>query len=460
VRRESCRDVVVVVPGIMGSKLAVDGNLIWALSGSALWRGLRTLGGSVRRLELPAELGDEHPGDGVEAVGLMPGLHVIPGVWSPITGYARLVDWLEQNFTLTRYDSTRPDEPANLVEFPYDWRLSNRYTARRLRATVTPILERWQAASPDNRDARLVLICHSMGGLVARQFLAVEGGAELTGKVLTLGTPYRGSVAALASLVNGSGGFSRLARSMPSLHQLLPAYDSVVAGADLRHHRTLAMPPGVNSDMVNDAADFHAHMASELARAGTPPYQLRAVVGLRQPTDTTAVVDGDKLRLLREIRGEDEGGDGRVPRLSARPPELAGDDPALRGPRETHGALPDNASVREVIWEWLTARQRVHRGPEDAGGWLGVDAPELVPTGQPWAVEVTGSTDTMRVQLSVSPPDAAAPAGPCRTLRNLGDGQYAIEVEPLPDGPYVLRVSAHGVPAVTTYVLVGWDGPA
>ncbi|MGH3924313.1 MAG: hypothetical protein ACRDTT_15865 [Pseudonocardiaceae bacterium] len=46
-QRKPCTDVVVVVPGILGSALAVDGQPVWELSGAALLRGLRTCGTSA-----------------------------------------------------------------------------------------------------------------------------------------------------------------------------------------------------------------------------------------------------------------------------------------------------------------------------------------------------------------------------------------------------------------------------
>ena len=83
-------DVVVVIPGIMGSSLAQNGRRVWSLGGGLL-RGLATLGGSLEGLVLPEGIGDDHPGDAVEPVGLLGGLHGIPGLWSPITGYSGLL---------------------------------------------------------------------------------------------------------------------------------------------------------------------------------------------------------------------------------------------------------------------------------------------------------------------------------------------------------------------------------
>jgi hypothetical protein len=47
--------------------------------------------GHMRRLRLPDGIDDDHPEDGIEPVGLMPNLHVIPGLWTPIRGYDQLI---------------------------------------------------------------------------------------------------------------------------------------------------------------------------------------------------------------------------------------------------------------------------------------------------------------------------------------------------------------------------------
>jgi hypothetical protein len=47
--------------------------------------------------------------------------------------------------------------------------LSNQLNAQRLSETVIPILERWRQTTK-NSEAKLIFICHSMGGLVATAF--------------------------------------------------------------------------------------------------------------------------------------------------------------------------------------------------------------------------------------------------------------------------------------------------
>ena len=58
--------------------------------GAAL-RAVYTLGRSLTQLTLPVGIGDSHPDDGIEPVDLMPDLHLIPGIWTPIAGYDRLL---------------------------------------------------------------------------------------------------------------------------------------------------------------------------------------------------------------------------------------------------------------------------------------------------------------------------------------------------------------------------------
>src|SRR6476660_10549957 len=65
--RRVVTDLVVVLPGIMGSTMAdATGRLVWAPSAGSVVRAIRTLGDSIRDLQLPAGIGDDHPGDGVK----------------------------------------------------------------------------------------------------------------------------------------------------------------------------------------------------------------------------------------------------------------------------------------------------------------------------------------------------------------------------------------------------------
>ena len=137
-------------------------------------------------MTLPKDIGDGHPGDDVEPVGLMPDLHLLPGLWSANIGYDQIIDWLRTKFHLVDTARHGPEAIPNFLCFPYDWRLSNRYNAKQLKEMVQPALYRWQAQGGQFADAKIVFVCHSMGGLIAQWYIEREGGAAVTRKLITI----------------------------------------------------------------------------------------------------------------------------------------------------------------------------------------------------------------------------------------------------------------------------------
>ncbi len=117
-------DMIVLLPGIVGSVLAKDGKDVWALSGAAALKSLVSLGGSIKDLGLQGDDPDaDDLGDGITAPRLMPDTHLVPGLWK-IDGYTKVAAKLKEQFDLT--------PGVNFFEFPYDWRRDNRASARRL----------------------------------------------------------------------------------------------------------------------------------------------------------------------------------------------------------------------------------------------------------------------------------------------------------------------------------------
>jgi pimeloyl-ACP methyl ester carboxylesterase len=170
-------DVVVLLPGITGSVLRDSrGRDLWAPTAGAAARALVTLGRSITDLELRGEDAD----DGVTAPMMVPDLHLIPGLWK-VDGYSKISGYLQQQFAVT--------PGKNFFAFPYDWRRDNRVAARRLKEQADRWLWEWRHDSP---DAKIILVGHSMGGLVARYFLECLEGWRDTRRLVTFGTPYRG----------------------------------------------------------------------------------------------------------------------------------------------------------------------------------------------------------------------------------------------------------------------------
>jgi pimeloyl-ACP methyl ester carboxylesterase len=460
------KDVVVVLPGILGSTLAdKQGKLVWAPSGGAALRAIWTLGRSIQGLALEQGIRDNPADDGVTPVSLMPDLHVLPGLWSWNIGYGALLRWLRSRFALVEALRDQPERPANLVTVPYDWRLSNRYNGRRLKAIVEPALERWRSQGGEFADAKLVFVCHSMGGLVARWYLDIEGGAELTRRLVTLGTPYRGALNALDQLVNGVrkgiGPFrfnlSSFARSLPSSYQLLPEYACLETASGLAKTTETTLPSELNPSLVADGMRFHQELDEAAAARGEAGYDVHPIVGFRQPTRTTARLSGGRLEPAYTIEQEDEGGDATVPRLSAAPKGLRPDSPAIRWIADQHGALQSNQATLDELEGVLTAKPVVHRAP--VGITLGVRLENVALAGELTPIE-TRVSGGERVALQARVFDEATTTRPMATVRLRPSGQdHRALLGPFPPGAYRVVVGGVGATAarvepVTSAVLV------
>lgn len=464
-------DLVVVIPGIMGSGL-IDrrGRRIWGGVGGAV-EALRTLGRSVKDLQLPPDIGDGPARDGVVASGLVGSFHAIPGIWTPVQGYSELMRFLARpRFGLVEDHEGEPDAPpGNLVSFAYDWRLSNRYSAERLKLRVETALDRWRRSKPERGDAKVLFVCHSMGGLVARWYLDRLGGEEVARALVTLGTPHRGAAKSVGQLVNGvrKGAWlleldlTSLARSMPSAHQLLPEYACIDDGSGTLRKTTEVELPGLSRLVVADGMTFH----QQLDAAGTPTYPVVPVVGIGQPTATTVEIVGDRAVTSPVIAGEDRGGDGTVPRLAARPLAMSELDAAIRGVGEGHGRLAAHRSVTDQLDFLLTAEETVFRGasPKESDT-IGVAVDDLQTAGDVVPVQVHfGERRTLEVvafdEARVSAGratvrydgqvDAFGRAVGHATLEGLAPGGYTIVVR-APDDPHGRTISPVGS---TTLVL-------
>src|SRR4051812_5412335 len=374
-------DVVVLLPGILGSVLTRDGHDVWAVSPGASWRAIRTLGHSVEDLELH----DDDPsvddlGDGVAAPRLQPDLHLIPGLWS-IDGYSQIRSRIFATFDVV--------EGQNWFDFPYDWRRDNRVAARHLAERAPEWLSAWRQHSGNN-DAKLVLVAHSMGGLVARHFLEVLEGWRDTRTLITFGTPYRGSLNALDFLCNGFrksiGPFAldltRLLRSMTSVYQLLPRFPVVDSGGTemTRVSDTLDLP-GVDAHRAAAALQFHLDIDAAVAKRPADGYAIHPIVGILQPTYQSARLrDGTVVEMIRSYQKVDNGGDGTVPRVSATPVELSDRGIEVYAP-DQHGSLQNSTGPLTQLIGVLSARPTsTFRGGTSG---FGLDVDDLFEPGEP-----------------------------------------------------------------------------
>jgi pimeloyl-ACP methyl ester carboxylesterase len=210
------RHLAVFIPGIGGSVLAgADGSGGYALTTDGLARTLA----SPNRLDL-----EQHPD--LAPTGLVHDLAILPPLLT-LPGYGRFYQRLRTTFPAAAIDVYRgPDQvcpDTDVLMFPYDFRRSVAETSLRLAEAV--------GALPDRP---VIVVAHSLGGLVARHWIAVGEGGRRCVALLTLGTPHRGAPKALDWLVNGAGmglvrdpRMTRVIRGWPSVYELLPQYEAV-----------------------------------------------------------------------------------------------------------------------------------------------------------------------------------------------------------------------------------------
>ncbi|MEU7556158.1 hypothetical protein AB0B01_28160 [Streptomyces sp. NPDC044571] len=464
-------DIVVLLPGITGSVLSRNGKDVWAPSPSAAWGALASLGHSVELLELGED--DWHVddlGDGVVAERLVPDLHTLPGLWK-IDGYTEIETFLRARFDLA--------EGQNYFPFPYDWRRDNRAAARRLAEQSSTWLRNWREAS-GNAGAQLVLIGHSMGGLVARYFVEALGGWKDTRAVVTFATPFYGSLNAVEFLCNGFhkriGPFeqdlTRLLRSFTGLHQLVPAYKCVYGEDGPATTPAMAGLPGWRPQWSSHLTDFAGEMeAAATANRqdsawGSNPVVYHPIVGMDQPTRQSARLADHKVETLMTRGDSDEGGDGTVPKLSA---ALSGTEDARTFVPQKHGSLQKQAAMLDHLQGILQSLHDIRVGDLRDGMtvWFSHLGDDLYLADEPVVCEIGANSALSGSELSEVP--ARLSVTDRSTGRPVVDRAVTVPRERrrfdlgvLPAGTYDLLVRAGRgtAPLSDVFLVAGPDGMA
>jgi triacylglycerol esterase/lipase EstA (alpha/beta hydrolase family) len=194
-------------------------------------------------------------------------------------------------------------KPANYFEFPYDWRRDNRVSARKLKTLIDERLHLWRNNTP-YKDAKVIFIAHSMGGLVSRHYLEVLEGWRDCKALITFGTPYRGSVNALNTLANGYKklfvDLTEMLRSLTSVHQLLPIYEMLEVNGKYQRVAETNDVAGVNGKVAKDALAFHRAIEEAVKLhqqdvSYSKNFKLLPIVGTQQNTLQSAVLENSKV---------------------------------------------------------------------------------------------------------------------------------------------------------------------
>jgi len=321
--------VVIIIPGIMGSHLAADGDRIWLNLVRIAFGGLSHLAIDAARIE-PQNL--------------------------IYRAYGNLVDYLKASHTVRT--------------FPYDWRLSIREAAKRLADAVNSELA---SAEKDNQPVRL--LAHSMGGLVARAMIVNHPEVwqricrHTGGRLVMLGTPNLGSHEivrllvgqseilhnlALLDITNSKKGLLEIISRYPGILEMLPEeqgnnYFSAAFWDGLKtsdQHGDWALP---EQDRLQDAAKCRQAITGKALDADRVLY----VAGCARATPCGyRIISGDDRKKKIEFQATARG-DGRVPWDTGIPAEVK------RWYMEDveHGDLADHEPAFPALLELLQSGQ-------------------------------------------------------------------------------------------------------
>lgn len=438
------RHLIVVVPGVGGSVLrdAEGGDLVWYGGRGALLKSLAD----------PDRLAVGRP---LEPVGLIQEFTVIPWLKN-IAGYTSLWTKIKQTFPRSHVDNGDPRSPSNraatIVALPYDFRAGVAAAADRLQAKIH---ERVRELGD---DTKVVVVAHSMGGLVARLWVAEHDTGERCRGIITLGTPHGGAPKALDVLVNGlywrskrtqSKSLSSVVQSWRGLHDLVGTNARLIDSRG-RRHRPSAVAGLPMAQRINVAAAIHERIAQwwgdpdRRHRPSLIPY-----AGRGHGTMSHLTWDGTTLRPQSGRLGKEPLGDATVPYWSAIPTELSGDRADVARPTDKrHGDLVDAPGLRSDLLAFNDGPQvPAVRGGGRVGDSLGLDVDDIIGAGErlDGVVLFGGEQIDCAPALTVSVEAVRADGldrGQQLVVEHGDDGGFSVQLPEGPEGD--VEVRAHG----------------
>jgi phospholipase A1 len=323
-------EIVVLVPGIMGSVLEDDEGVVWP--------------GSLAELLLPYDKMDR-----LTNPDLRP------------TDVIRDFGFTSQYSSLLRtIASWGFEENKRLFVCPYDWRKDNLISARTLADKLDTIVESL------GNDVVINLVGHSMGGVVSRLYLesgdfTARNAFKKVVRLVALATPHRGSLIALTAALGQEGRLflnEKQVKSIandsrfPALYQLMP-----FQGEDVLWD--IAPGQRVKSVDIYDASFGTTFNLNPLNIAAAIALQAKLNVlkkpptvtyfffsGSSQETSTHAQISGGKIGAYTRA----DGGDGTVPSWSS---ALPGVQRAVVG--GSHGTIYKDVYLCAVLGALLGA---------------------------------------------------------------------------------------------------------
>jgi pimeloyl-ACP methyl ester carboxylesterase len=444
--------LIVIVPGIGGSVLQDSaGRVVW---GSAT--GIAATIPRPRRLELLCE-------PALTPVGLLPTIGVAPPLVVP--GYDKLVTAVRRQLRIPadQVDVAVPGRPARgdarILLFPYDFRLGVAAAAEQLSDAVE---SRLSGLTRDQRQRRVIVIGHSMGGLVARYWLGPLNGAAVCRALITVGTPYGGAPKALDWLVNGvrAGRLplrtaTDVLRSWPSVFDLLPRYPAVLVDGEARYPYELnTVVDGSFTAAARASYENHLMVDREWRQLDRHRPEIVALFGRGHATPHRAWIEDGHLQVSRTrspewLPNQDWLGDGTVPAIAALPNDDTDDRRGWQAVTQRHLPMATAPGVLDTLRNYAGESMQPIRGTAPTEPWLGLDLNDLEAAGTPIPVRARlwGGTAPpgIRVTASIRTLDSVSAAHTI-DLDGVPGGSWYGEIPSQPPGDYHVTVEASGSP--------------
>ncbi|MFH0936884.1 MAG: alpha/beta fold hydrolase [Candidatus Daviesbacteria bacterium] len=461
---------LIFIPGIGGSELQVKEDTIWSkddghggnynhayLAGEKVWV-------NEPEVILPGE--DDYfdvlrmKPDGLTSEA---NLELTGNLYSG--AYQPTIDFFTSNgYTLNH----------NLFVFPYDWRKDISLTAPLLDQKIDQIKQQTGSQEVD-------IVAHSMGGLVARNYIADSGKAQKVRKLVTLGTPHLGAAKFLNALKSGICLYAEVGpfcfslalsetkdviQNMISGYQLAPSqeYFNFYPGTDNQHpypYRTesgalsynqiksVLTTLGYNTSLFNPSEIFHS---LDTTLSNTNGVDVIIVAGSGQPT--LGQIIEEKTTSLLGIEGIHKdtqiiNGDNTVPLFSA---SLTDGTNSLAGPakiyysNQKHSNLVFNGSALNLTKNILADDSNLPPGISTQpfnfyGTALSVHSPVLIHAYDQNGNH-TGSLPNGDFEANI-PSSYYETLGDAKFIWLPNNGQYHLEFEATDQGSFDFKIKSY-----------------
>ncbi|MDP3880594.1 MAG: hypothetical protein Q8Q32_00205 [bacterium] len=232
------------------------------------------------------------------------------------------------------------EESKDLILYPYDWR-------KDLNSEATLLATKIEQAASSSITGRVNIVAHSMGGLLAKEYLR-QNGDEQINQIVLMGSPKLGSPKAFKALNWGDDmNISKLGlglnaermkiigQNMPAVYQLLPSREYLAREGhgyvqDRRDSSNLKVldfeaikdfmlenpEDSRNEALINLADDFHTALDS----FNFPEEKTHNIIACQHPT----TIGGFLLYPKGKVEVYFVDGDGTVPTLSGNYQSVAG----------------------------------------------------------------------------------------------------------------------------------------